>query len=44
MVAMKVPGHGAGLEVERGEQVGGALMHLVGSIPLSLAEAHRQSG
>ena len=42
MAAMKLPDHGARLEVERGEQVGSAVTQIVGSMPLSLAGAHRQ--
>jgi len=42
MAAMKLPDHGASLEVERGEQVGGAVAQIVGRTPLSLAGAHRQ--
>ena len=42
MAAMKLPDHGARLEVERGEQVGSAVTQIVGSTPLSLAGAHRQ--
>src|SRR5260370_40097277 len=40
MAAMKLPDHGARLEVERGEQVGGAVTQIVGRTPLSLAGAH----
>src|SRR5207253_550285 len=42
MAAMKLPDHGARLEVERGEQVGSAVTQIVGSTPLRLAGAHRQ--
>jgi hypothetical protein len=34
MAAMKLPDHSARLEVERGEQVGGAVAQIVGSAPL----------
>jgi hypothetical protein len=42
MAAMKLPDHSARLEVERGEQVGGAVAQRVGRAPLSLAGTHRQ--
>jgi hypothetical protein len=42
MAAMKLPDHGARLEVECGEQVGSAVTQIVGSTPLRLAGAHRQ--
>jgi hypothetical protein len=39
---MKLPNHSARFEIERGEQVGGAVAQTVGSAPLGLAGAHRQ--
>jgi len=36
MAAMKLPDHGARLEVERGEQVGSAVTQIVGSTPFRL--------